>query len=92
MNVIIFVPNFCSISAILALYLFNNSLATLGDTFKSRTLDLLLIDFSVTNLNTDSQTLATDLTQIVFPIKSFNAGLILCRDISSRPNLDILSS
>ena len=42
--------------------------------------------------NIDSQTDATDLTQIVLPIKSFKAGLILCRDISIKPNLDILSS
>ena len=53
-------------------------------------LDLLLIDFSVTSLNIDSQTLAIDLTHIVLPIKSLSAGLIRCLDISSSPNLEIL--
>ena len=55
-------------------------------------LDLLFIDFSVIKRNIDSHIDATDLTHIVLPIKSFKAGLILCRDISINPNLDILSS
>ena len=55
-------------------------------------LDLLLIDFSVISLNIDSQIDATDLTQIVLPIKSLSAGLIRCLDISNKPNLEILSS
>ncbi len=55
-------------------------------------LDLLFIDFSVIKRNIDSQIEDTDLTHTVLPIKSFKAGLILCRDISIKPNLDILSS
>ena len=64
----------------------------LGDTFNKSTLDSLFIDFSVIKRKIDSHIEAIDRIQIVLPIRSLSAGFILCRDISKRPNLEILLS